>query len=181
MKSTDYMRILKRALRPEIAVPLVYLLFILFAAISYIIPDTSRYLLAPGGHFSKPGLMSYGIALLSICILSASAFFGRRISINAKMALGGIFIVAFLTLYLTFEVHALALLGASCAFTLLMFSISKKIDDPIITWVSFSIAALASLLLLYKGIPILETVSREATAIDPSRAIFHGFAVLSAS
>jgi hypothetical protein len=175
------MKALERALRPEIAVPLVYLLFILFATISYIIPETSRYLLKPGGPFSKPGLMSYTVAILSIAILSASTILGRRVLIKANLVLGGVFIAAFLALYTTFTVHPAVLFAASGGFTLLLFSISKKIDDPAITWAAFSIATLASLSILYKGIPILETVSREATAIDPSRAIFHGFAVLSAS
>ncbi len=177
----DCMRALERALKPEIAVPLVYLLFISFAFLSYIIPDTGRYLLVPGGPFLKPGLMTYAVTILSIAVLSASAILGRKFSIRAEIILVLIFIAAFLALYATFEVHVLALLGASGAFTLLVFSISKKIDDPGITWVTFSIATLASLSILYKGIPILEAVSREATAIDPSRAIFHGFAVLAAS
>jgi hypothetical protein len=177
----DYMRSLERALRPEIAVPLVYLLFISFAFLSYIIPDTSRYLLAPDGAFSKPGLMTYAVAILSIAVFSASAILGSRVSIREEIILILVFIAAFLALYLTFEVPLVAVLAASGGFTILLFFISKKIDDQTITWVAFSIATLASLSLLYKGIPILETVSREATAIDPSRAIFHGFAVLSAS
>lgn len=177
----DYMRALQRALRPEIAVPLVYLLFISFAAASYVIPDTSRYLLAPGGHFTKPGFMTYAVAILSIAIFSASAILGRKVSIREEIILILVFIAAFLALYLTFEVPLVAVLAASGGFTVLLFFISKKIDDPTITWAAFSIATLASLSLLYKGIPLLETVSREATAIDPSRAIFHGFAVLAAS
>jgi len=175
------MKTLERALRPELAVPLVYLLFISFAFLSYIIPDTSRYLIAPGGHFSKPGLLTYVITLLSIVILSASAIFGRRIKVKANPVLGGVFVAAFLALYTTFPIHPVLLIVASGGFTLLLFSISKKINDPKITWAAFLLAMLASLAILYKGIPILETVSREATAIDPSRAIFHGFAVLSAS
>ncbi len=177
----DYMRALERALRPEIAVPLVYLLFISFAFLSYIITDTSRYLLAPGGPFSKPGIMTYTITLLSIAIFSASAILGRKVSIREEIILVLVFIAAFLALYLTFEVPLVAVLAASGGFAILLFFISKKIDDPAITWVAFSIATLASFSLLYKGIPLLETVSREATAIDPSRAIFHGFAVLAAS
>lgn len=177
----DYMKTLERALRPEIAVPMVYLLFISFAFLSYVLPDTSRYLLAPKGSFSKPGFMTYVVTILSIAILSASAIFGRRIRVKANPVLVCVFLAAFLALYTTFPVHPAALIAASGGFTLLLFSISKKIDDPRITWAAFSLAVFASLAILYKGIPILETASREATAIDPSRAIFHGFAVLSAS
>jgi hypothetical protein len=177
----DYTRSLERVLRPEIAVPLVYILFISFAFLSYIIPDTSRYLLAPGGPFLKPGLVTYVVAILSIAIFSASAIFGRKISIKEEIILVLVFSAAFLALYLTFEVPLVAVLAASGGFAILLFFISKKIDEPNIVWVAFSIATFAALSILYKGIPILETVSREATAIDPSRAIFHGFAVLAAS
>ena len=177
----DYMKVLQRALRPEISVPLVYLLFILFAFISYLIPDTSRYLIKPDGPFSKPGLMTYAVTIISLFTLSGAVFFGRRLLIRANIVLAGVFIMAFLALQLTFEVPTILVLAAAGGFAVLLFLISGKIDDRNITWAAFSIATLASLSILYRGVPILAAVSREATAIDPTRAIFHGFAVLAAA
>lgn len=181
MKSIDYMRILERALRPEISVPVVYILFMAFASIAYILPETSKYLLKPHGPFLKPGLLTYAIAILSAFILSGSALLGRRLLIKKEVTLASAFVVAFLALYLTFDAPVIAVLAASGGFTVLLFFISKKMDDANITWVAFSIATAASLSILYRGVPLLTAVSREAAAIDPSRAIFHGFAVLSAA
>jgi len=177
----DYMKTLQRLLSPEISVPLVYLLFILFALLSYAIPDTNRYLLAPGGPFGKPGVMSYAIAILSIMVFSASAILFRNVSIKGEIILFSMSIVAFLALYLTFDMPLIVVIAASGGFSVLLYLISGKIDDANIVRATFLIATVASLSILYKGIPLFTAVSREATAIDPSRAIFHGFAVLSVS
>ncbi len=181
MKSTEYTRILEHALRPEISVPAVYLLFIVFAFVSYNLPETGKYLLKPHGPFLKPELLSYGIAVLSILILSGSALLGKRISIKTKMILIPAFVVAFLALYLTFDVPLIAVLAASGGYVLLLFFISKKLDDVNITWVAMSIATTASVSVLYRGGSLLGAISRETIAIDPSRAIFHGFAVIGAT
>lgn len=181
MKSTEYMRVLEHALRPEISVPAVYLLFIVLASISYNMPETSKYLLKPHGPFLKPVLVTYTIAVLSIFILSGSALLGKRILIKTKRILIPVFVVAFLALYLTFEVALIAVLATSAGFVMLLFFISKKLDDANITWAAMSIATIASFSMLYKGGSLLCAVSREVMAIDPSRAIFHGFAVISAA
>lgn len=181
MKSTGYTRVLAHALRPEISVPAVYALFILLATISYYIPETEKFLIEPRGNFSMPKLLSYAVSLISIAVLSRSALFGRRIFIKPKLILISIFTVAFFALYLTFEVPVIAVLAASGGFTLLLFLISKRLDDVNVTWAALSIATIATLLILYRKGSILTAVSREAVAIDPSRAIFHGFAVLCAT
>ncbi|MEE9594866.1 MAG: hypothetical protein V3V92_05645, partial [Candidatus Hydrothermarchaeales archaeon] len=64
--------------RPDFALPIVYILFLVLAFISLRTELISRYILAPQGAFQTPGLRAYGTTFMGIIILALSANFGAR-------------------------------------------------------------------------------------------------------
>ncbi|MDP6459701.1 MAG: hypothetical protein QF829_02795 [Candidatus Hydrothermarchaeota archaeon] len=169
---------------PWVALPAVYLLFIALAALSYEIPSTARFLLAPRGFFqSSPSSMSYLITFLGILLLIYAALIGRRIRIMTKKPiLVAIFLLLILTLRLAFPMSFMLIIPASLGYAALLWYISKNLDNlSLLTPAALLLAVLFSLTILLKGIPILESSFRQSTAVTPSRALFHGFATVAAA
>ncbi len=181
MKWMDSMKKLevRQVLRPEIAVPAVYLIFLGFAVISFRIDATSRFLLGPEGHFAGPTAAAYIISLLGILILAASAVLGGRLKVNLdpRLVLVLIFPITFLALYLALPVSVLTILGISLGFPILLLVICKRLDTASLTIAAFFLACLFALSILYQGVPIVSASLRDSTAVAPARALFHGFAV----
>lgn len=177
------MKSLQRLLRPEIAVPAVYLLFLLFAALSYEMQNTSQFLLKPRGAFDKPALLSYAVSLLAIIFLVIAIKIGERIDPRKIFAALPflIFFAAALALYLTFPMPLVLILGIPAGYAALLWFISRRMEEVrLIVAAAILLALAASLTILIKGIPILESEARLSTAVTPSRALFHGFATFSA-
>ncbi|MFQ5976257.1 MAG: hypothetical protein ACE5J5_08085 [Candidatus Hydrothermarchaeales archaeon] len=171
-----------KLLKPETAVPCVYLIFLFFAFLGFRFPATRTFLI---GSFSKePGVLSYILSILAVGIIFVSARYGRELPIRhlKPFILPSIFLITSITLLLAFPSFGLLLLFLSGGFTVLLWYVSTKLDEiGLITTIAIAMAVLSSITILVTGIPIIDVISRESVAVTPSRAIFHGFAVLSAT
>ena len=189
-------------LRPEISVAAVYLVFLLLAFISFKIANTREFLLLPRGYFSsEPSFLAYAISLSGIAVLFFSVKIGKKLAVPAAVQFGlpqgrwhfspasyrnlahailaSIFAAASLALYLTFPLPVLAVFAASGSYAFLLWFIKRK-DVNFLISVALVLAFFFSFLMLLGGVPILSAASRQAAAIAPARALFHGFAVFSA-
>lgn len=180
----QYMKRLKTddLLRPEISVSIVYAVFLLFAFISFKIA-TREFLLLPRGYFSnEPSFLAYILSILGIAILFFSVKIGRKLRFsNAPLVLASIFAAASLALYLTFPLPLAIIFAVSGSYAFLLWFISKRLRDVnLLISIALVITFFFSFLMLLGGIPILSATSRQAAAIAPARALFHGFAVFSA-
>jgi len=186
MKLIQYIRNLRveNLLRPEVSLPVVYLAFLVFAFISFKLPNTRELLLQPRGYFSQePLFLTYGLSVLAIVVLSFSAKIGRRLVIRCRAL---ILILSFATgvvaLYLTYPVHPILILAVAGGYASILWFISRRLEEiNLITSIGILLAIFSSLAILIKGIPIMDVVSRESVAVTPARALFHGFAVFSAT
>jgi hypothetical protein len=129
--------------------------------------------------------MSYILSVLGITIFIISARLARRIKIpNSNLwviplILGGF---GYITLDLAFSMNPVVKIMISGGFAISLWFISKNIDKvALLTYASFFLALVATLLILSRGVPILNPVFREESAVTPLRALFHGFAVFSAA
>lgn len=182
------MRYTKNFLRPEISVAAVYVVFLLFAFASFKIANTREFLLIPRGYFpSEPSFLAYAISLLGAAVLFFSVKIGRKLAANkpaiasAPLILAAVFAAASLALYLTFPLPLAAIFAVSGSYVFLLWFISKKLQDAnFLISIALVLAFFFSFLMLLGGIPILSAASRQAAAIAPARALFHGFAVFSA-
>lgn len=183
MKSTPFIEKFQ-LLSPWVALPAVYIVFIVLAALSYVIPNTAEFLLTPRGFFQNPPTpKSYLISFLGILLLIYSAKSVERItSTPRKPVLVAIFLLVILTLRLAFPLSLTIIIPASLAYVLLLWYISQRLDSlNLIAPVALLIAVLFSLTILLQGIPIFESAFRQSTAVTPSRALFHGFATVAAA
>ncbi len=174
----------KEIISPWVALPLVYLLFLALAFISYEIPNTSKFLLQPSGSFkTNPSLISYLISLIGIFILFLAAIFGGRINIMRKTpVIFLIFFFSILSLKLAFSIGLIYIVPASLGYIVLLWYISKRLNNlKILALLAGVLAVISSMVILFKGIPIFESTIRESTAVTPARALFHGFATVSAA
>ncbi|MFQ6135700.1 MAG: hypothetical protein ACE5PM_00775 [Candidatus Hydrothermarchaeales archaeon] len=181
MKSTKNWRVDDLS-KPEVAIPSVYGLFLFFAFLGYRFSTSSWFLIESFGH--EPALSTYLISLLAIAIFIISAKFGRNLPLMnlSSITLSLLFLITSLTLFLTFPGLGIAIFGISGGYTILIWVISTRLDEiKLITAIAVLMAILSSLTILIKGLPILNVVVRESTAVTPSRALFHGFAVFSAT
>ncbi|MEE8358821.1 MAG: hypothetical protein V3R82_05355 [Candidatus Hydrothermarchaeales archaeon] len=172
----------EKLLKPEIAVPIVYLIFLFSAFLGFRFPATRRFLI--GSFSQEPGVLTYLLSILAAGVIYVSARYGRGLSVRSlkPVVLPSIFLVTSITLLLVFPSFGVLLLFLSGGFTALLWYVSTKLDEiGLITSIAISMAILSALTILVTGIPILDVVSRETVAVTPSRAIFHGFAVLSAT
>lgn len=169
-------------LSPGISVAIVYFVFLFFAFISFKIANTREFLLIPRGHFSdEPSFLAYAISLLGVAVLFFSVKIGRKLAVSAAPVLACVFTAASLALYLTFPLPVLAIFTISCSYTFLLWFISKRQHDvDFLISISLVLAFFFSFLMLFGGLPVLSAASRQAAAIAPARALFHGFAVFSA-
>lgn len=184
----QYTRDLKNLLRPEISVAAVYAVFLLFAFVSFKIANTREFLLLPRGYFSsEPSFLAYAISLLGVAVLFFSVKIGRKLALASKLAvasapliLAAIFTAASLALYLTFPLPLAAIFAISGGYAFLLWFISKQ-DIALLISIALVLSFFFSFLMLLGGIPILSAASRQAAAVAPARALFHGFAVFSAT
>ncbi|MBI5253789.1 MAG: hypothetical protein HY930_05265 [Euryarchaeota archaeon] len=175
-------------LSPEISVAIVYFVFLFFAFISFKIANTREFLLIPRGYFANaPSFLAYVISLLGVAVLFFSVKIGRKLAVAQAVAfatpvvLACVFATASLALYLTFPLPVLAIFTISGSYTFLLWFISKRLHDvDFLISISLVLAFFFSFLTLLGGAPILSAASRQAAAIAPARALFHGFAVFSA-
>lgn len=165
-----------RLLGPEIAVPVVYTLFLLFAFLSYELEGTRRYL-------TQASPLGFLLSFLGIFALILFICIGSRLGgFPSRPVLAIIFAIGFLALYRTFSLP-LTLVGAvSGGYAIVLLLISKKLDRiNLITFSALFLAILSSVMIFSKGIPIFEPLTREGMAVNPTRAFFHGSAVFSAT
>jgi hypothetical protein len=170
--------------RPDISLPAVYLVFLGLAFVSLRIETTSQYILAPKGAFQAPDGMVYGITLVGILLLGASARFGSRFHRRVKpvLLMPAIALTAFISLELGTAIAAPLVIAISLGYPTLLFLVSKRMGDiASLSKMAYALALVFSLSILVHDIPILSSVGRATTAVDPSRALFHGFAVFAAS
>ncbi len=172
----------EEVLKPEVALPAVYLAFLGLSIVSLVLPETRRFLIQPGGPFVDPSIASYAISLLGILVLAASALAAGKWKghMNSKLVLILIAPLAYLTLHrgLTLPIPVEVII--SLGFPLLLLYISRYLEDvSTLTIISLALAVVFVLSILVQGIPIISASSRASTAVDPSRALFHGFAVFS--
>jgi len=170
--------------RPDLVLPLVYLVFLVLAIIALRIELISRHILAPVGAFQPPGLKAYAITFLGIAILGGSAKFGGRIQgrLNSLWLMPFITILALLALNLGTVLPAPLILAIALGFPILLLFVSKQMSDVnTLGKIAYALAILFSFTILVRGIPILSAAGRANIAVDPSRALFHGFGVFAAA
>ncbi len=170
----------ERIARPEIAMPLVYLLFLALALISMKLDVTRRYIVAPMGAFQLPGTKSYLITLAGIILIGASAFLGSNLNIRLKSTwvMPLIAFLAFTALTRVTIVPMPFAIAISLGYPLLLFYVSRRMADVgSMSITAYALALAFSASILIRGIPLLSSAGRASAAVDPSRALFHGFAV----
>jgi uncharacterized membrane protein len=168
-------------LRADVALPGAYLLFLLAALLAFRIPETRQYLTPT---FPHPGLLSLGIALLSLLSLVLAIRWGRG-KRPFSAAPGILAFLPFLVLFElthTFSWPLWAPLGMALGYPLLLWWISGRLGEvqrliPLL----FAFALLSAAAILLRGTPLLDPLARAGTAVTPERALFHGFAVLTAA
>jgi hypothetical protein len=177
MRFTQSLR--DNALSPAVALPAVYLVFLGLAFLSYRIPLTSEFLLAPRGFFQQPpSLGSYLVSLLGLLSFVYGCIVGEKARMRGgALVLLGIFILSSAALRLAFELEPLVYAPVSLGYVLLLALVSRRLGDTrLVTLASLGLAAAFALSILVRGIPILEAEARLSAAVTPSRALFHGFA-----
>lgn len=168
--------------RPEIALPLVYFFFLALAYVALRLEATRRYIIAPAGAFREPGLESYAITVLGIILLGASALAGSRLDRRIKPLWIAplIAILGFTAITRGTTFTAPVAIAISLGYPLLLFFVSRRMSDiDSLGIMAYGLALAFSASILVRGVPILTSAGRASTAIDPSRALFHGFAVFS--
>ena len=181
MISTENFQV-EKLLSPEIALSLVYLVFLLSGFLGFRFSSTRHFLI--GSFSNEPAILTYLLSLLGIGVLFVSVKFGRDLAIdNLKpFVLPALFLITSVTLFLNFPSFGPLLLILSGGFTVLLWYVSSRLDDiGVIILISMSMAVVSSMTIFVTGIPILDVASRNVVAATPARAIFHGFAVLSAT
>ncbi len=174
----------KHLTRPDVALPLVYLLFIILAIIALKISIISKFILSPNGAFQRPSLLAYVLSFLGIVILGASANIGMRfpIRINPQWLMPGISLLALIALILGTPLPVPISIVISIAYPFLLLFVSKRMNNvAYMGKIAYFLALAFSATILLRGIPILSSAGRASTAVDPSRALFHGFAVFAAA
>ena len=177
MMSTENLQ--RRIFNPWVALPGVYLVFLSLAYLSYRIPGTAEFLLAPRGFFEAPPSMgSYLLSLFGLLVFVYACLMGRRIRVRSTpLVLAGVFFFTALALRLAFGLGFYIYVPVSLGYIVLLVFVSRKLRETrVITLASLGLAALFAASILVKGIPILEAEARLSTAVTPSRALFHGFA-----
>ncbi len=170
--------------RPDFALPIVYILFLVLAFISLRTELISRYILAPQGAFQTPGLRAYGTTFMGIIILALSANFGARFNrrINPLWLMPAITLLALTAMVLGTPLPIVLVIIIALAFPVLLLFVSKRLTDvDSLGKIAYALAILFSASILIRGIPILSAAGRASAAVDPSRALFHGFGVFAAT
>lgn len=172
----------RELLRPEIAVPAVYLLFLALAALSFRIDVTKIFLIGSKGHFSPPTAASYGISLVGIAGLYLTARYVGKTNggLDSPIVLLALPPLILATLTLAQLYPLLIRIAMSLGFPLALYLLASRARDlGALAMLSFVAALLPAALILASGVPIFNAASRGAAAVDPYRAFFHGFAVFS--
>jgi hypothetical protein len=179
-----------KVLKPEVAIPAAYVLFLAMAFLSYRVEVTARYLFASPIFEAAPSPIPYlttalGIGGVIVCVRG-----GRRIEIDTNrkglraLALTALFIVTALTVYLTLGLHPGLCTAASGGYLVILFFISKRLGDIKTVVVSAGLLTVTSSILvtvLAGDVPILDPAARQVAAMSPFRALFHGFGVFAAT
>ncbi|MFQ5815304.1 MAG: hypothetical protein ACE5G7_02290 [Candidatus Hydrothermarchaeaceae archaeon] len=170
--------------RPDVALPLVYIIFLALAFISLRMDATRRYILAPTGAFQAPDMRVYGIALMGIILLSVSARLGSRVhrGLNPLLLMPVITFLALASITLGTTIATPLAIAIALGYPLLLFFVSRRMTDiASLGKMAYALALVFAASILVRGIPILSSVGRASAAVDPSRALFHGFAVFAAA
>jgi hypothetical protein len=166
----------EKVFEPEYALPLAYLVFLISAFLAFKIPVTSKFLIR--SFATTPSLEAYLLSLLGISVIILSIKLGRRVEIrNGWPILAGVFVTTTAVVYLTLSIHILLALLMGGGYAVLLYYLSTQSDFNRLTNLIFLLALLSAFSILVRGIPILSSSAREATAVSTSRALFHGFGV----
>ncbi|NOZ82440.1 MAG: hypothetical protein GXN98_01275 [Euryarchaeota archaeon] len=167
-----------RLLRPEVAFPLAYLLFLLLAMGSYASPVTSQYL-----RFASPGALPVLLTLAGVGLFILGAVLAERSERTAdeRLLLGAIAFLSFYVLHQEFPGYLLLAAAAASGSVLLWLGITRFASPGMIALSSSALALLALGYTLSRGVPLFEPVLREQVAVSPERAIFHGLGVVGSS
>ncbi|MFQ5800304.1 MAG: hypothetical protein ACE5HH_01110 [Candidatus Hydrothermarchaeales archaeon] len=169
-----------KILEAEFAVPAAYLLFLLFAFLSFKIPVTRRYLI--DSFSAPPSVEAYLLSLFGIAAFMLSVRIGKRMEVKAgSPLLLGVFVTTSAVVYLTLNIHILLAILAGSGYAALLFFLSSQQDFKKLTNLVFFLGLLSAFTILIHGIPLLSATAREAAAVSPSRALFHGFGVFAAA
>lgn len=161
---------------PEVLLTTGYIIFLISAFISYLIPVTKKYLLNSFG--GAPSITSYLLSVLGILIFLMAVPAGRKIEIrDGRIILLLIFPVTTAVLYLTLPLPLVVALLGGVGYSFGLFLLSRQHDLQRLTMIAFLLTILSAASILMKGIPILSAEARAATAVSTSRALFHGFGV----
>ncbi len=169
-------RSLKKALEPEVAVPLAYLIFLFSAYLSFKIPVTSRYL--RGSFVSPPTGEAYILSIFAVAFFVLAVKKGRTLKIKqSSPILATVFVFTTAVVYLTLRIHPLLAILMGGGYTVLLYYISDQGDLKKLGGLVLVLAVAAAATTILKGIPILNAAAREEAAVSTTRALFHGLGV----
>lgn len=165
---------------PEAAFPLAYFIFLASAFIAYQLPETQRFLL--GSFSGRPSFGAYLASMLGVLIMVFFVKVGKKIEIKrSEILLPVVSFLGFSSVYLTLNIGIIISLFAGLSYAALLFFISRKSEIKSILLVSYSIALISAVFSLYTGAGVIRPELRGEIAVSAYRAVFHGFAVLSAA
>ncbi len=190
MKSMRSMRDMSAddVLKPEVSIPAVYLIFLIFAFVSFKIGIVRENL----SGFADPSILSFVLSLAAVFLLIGFIRIGKRIQgycispLTLSFMLPGILVLAFLVtslaLSLTFPMPVVLVLAIAGGYAILLWQISKRLEETwLLTAGAVGLAVIFAFATLVKGIPIMDAVSRQDAAVTPARALFYGFATFASA
>ena len=169
------------ALRPDMAVPVAYALFLALAFTSYQI-DTTEVLLV--SRFGGVSPLSYAVSAGAILLLTACARLGK--GTRAMRKPGAILPVMFalitLVLHSNLSIDLILAVATSAVIVFLLWLVSRySYKTRALTIGAFILAVASSLIALIPGVPLLDVLLRTEAAGSLPRLLFHVAAVFSSA
>ncbi len=166
-----------RLLKPELAFPLAYLLFLLLALSAYVSPVTSPYL-----RFATVSAAALALTLTGLGLFILGVIAGRRLTrMPGRLLLPTIALLSFYVLNQEFPGYMLLSAAAAAGSVFLWLGITRFASPSLVGLSSSLLALLALGYTLSRGVPLFDAALREQVAVSPGRAIFHGLGVVGSS